>query len=185
MQVRLEKPASRHEARFLAAVRRSRALHKGLISAPNTPDRYRQYVRDLRRVNRNGFLIVTAEGDDIVGVINISEIVRGLFQSAYLGYYALMPYAGKGLMRQGFAQALDHFFDVDKLHRLEANIQPTNQRSISLVRNLGFRLEGYSPRYLKISGRWRDHERWAILAEEWRGRSIRNDGRSIRRKNEI
>jgi [ribosomal protein S5]-alanine N-acetyltransferase len=182
MQVRLEKPARRHEARLLAAVRRSRALHRGLISPPNTPDKYRQYVRDLRKVNRRGFLILTAEGNDIVGVININEIVRGLFQSAYLGYYALLPYAGKGLMRQGFALALDHFFSIDKLHRLEANIQPSNERSISLVRSLGFRLEGYSPRYLKISGRWRDHERWAILSEEWRGNGIRVDARSPRRR---
>lgn len=50
-----------------------------------------------------------------------------------------------------------------KLHRLEANIQPGNVASIALVRACGFALEGYSPRYLKIGGRWRDHERWALL----------------------
>ena len=52
------------------------------------------------------------------------------------------------------------------LHRLEANIQPENKSSIGLVRRLGFQQEGYSPRYLKVGGRWRDHERWALLAEE-------------------
>ena len=56
------------------------------------------------------------------------------------------------------------------LHRLEANIQPDNARSIGLVRSLGFRMEGFSPRYLKIGGRWRDHERWALLSDNWRGR---------------
>jgi ribosomal-protein-alanine N-acetyltransferase len=53
------------------------------------------------------------------------------------------------------------------LHRLEANIQPSNERSIALVRGLGFRKEGLSRRYLKIGGRWRDHERWALLVDEW------------------
>jgi ribosomal-protein-alanine N-acetyltransferase len=58
-----------------------------------------------------------------------------------------------------------HAFTAMKLHRLEANIQPGNQASIALVKRCGFEREGYSPRYLKIGGRWRDHERWAIRAD--------------------
>ncbi len=61
--------------------------------------------------------------------------------------------------------AVRYAFDTLGLHRVEANIQPGNAPSIALVRRLGFAREGFSPRYLRISGEWRDHERWARLAD--------------------
>jgi ribosomal-protein-alanine N-acetyltransferase len=71
-------------------------------------------------------------------------------------------------MSEAIRLILRYAFNDLKLHRLEANIQPGNVASIALVRRAGFVLEGYSRRYLKISGRWRDHERWAILIEDWK-----------------
>jgi len=70
-------------------------------------------------------------------------------------------------MRMGFELVLAKAFRKLKLHRLEANIQPANHASRRLVKRLGFTREGLSPRYLKIAGRWRDHERWALLSDEW------------------
>jgi ribosomal-protein-alanine N-acetyltransferase len=72
-------------------------------------------------------------------------------------------------MLEGVGLVLSRAFGPLRLHRVEANVQPGNERSKALVRRLGFTKEGYSERYLKIGGRWRDHERWAILAENWRG----------------
>jgi ribosomal-protein-alanine N-acetyltransferase len=71
-------------------------------------------------------------------------------------------------MEKGLRAVLNDAFRAQRLHRLEANIQPNNEASRRLVQRCGFRLEGFSPRYLKIAGRWRDHERWAITVEEWK-----------------
>jgi ribosomal-protein-alanine N-acetyltransferase len=70
-------------------------------------------------------------------------------------------------MREGLAKVIEHAFREMGLHRLEANIQPGNEASRALARGLGFQKEGYSPRYLQVDGDWKDHERWAILAEDW------------------
>jgi [ribosomal protein S5]-alanine N-acetyltransferase len=75
---------------------------------------------------------------------------------------------------QGLRAVISHCFSELGLHRLEANIQPENVRSIALVRSLGFGMEGFSPRYLKVCGRWRDHERWALLSDNWRRRKSSN-----------
>jgi ribosomal-protein-alanine N-acetyltransferase len=163
--IRLETPSLRHAPAFLEAVRRSRLLHRRLVSPPRDRAQYRAYLARLRRASHEGYFVCLPDGE-LVGVVNVSEIVRGLFQSAYLGFYAFAPHQGRGHMSAGVGLAIAAAFKKTRLHRLEANIQPGNLRSIALVKRLGFRLEGLSPRYLKISGRWRDHERWALTIED-------------------
>jgi ribosomal-protein-alanine N-acetyltransferase len=109
-----------------------------------------------------------ARSGGIVGVVSFTEIVLGVFRSAYLGYYGMADYAGSGLMTESVRAATKYAFDEIGLHRVEAAIQPGNLRSIALVRRLGFQNEGFSPKYLFINGEWRDCERWALLAENWR-----------------
>lgn len=116
---------------------------------------------------------VTVGPDDIIRAqVNVSEIVRGSFHSAYLGLMTFAPYQGQGVMRRTLTRVITRAFAPPSagglgLHRLEANIQPDNAPSLGLVARLGFRKEGYSPRYLHIGGAWRDHVRTAITAEDW------------------
>jgi [ribosomal protein S5]-alanine N-acetyltransferase len=167
--VRLEVPAAHHAEAFVAAVRASRALHGPWVSPPDSVKAYRAWLETQSGdPSRIAFLIVERESGGLVGSANASGIVRGPFKSCYFGYQAFAPFAGRGLFRAGMALCLDELFGTHDLHRVEANIQPQNERSKQVATSLGFRLEGYSPRYLKIRGRWRDHERFALLAEEWR-----------------
>jgi ribosomal-protein-alanine N-acetyltransferase len=170
-RVHVRSPRRSDEQAFIAQAARSRSLHRRWVQAPDTPDAFGVYVQRYRRagleVRNVGLLVVRNEDDAIAGVVNFSEIVRGAFQSAYVGYYAFAPLAGTGYMTEGFALALDFAFRDLELHRVEANVQPANARSLALVERLGFVREGYSRRYVKIAGRWRDHVRFGMLAEEW------------------
>ena len=164
----LRAPRAEDEREFLARVRASRALHRPWVSPPDTPARFRLLLHRLEQPSQRGFLVCRAGDGAIAGFVHLSEIVGGSFRSAYLGYYALAGFERQGFLRAGLRAVMRRAFGELKLHRLEANIQPGNAASLALVRSLAFRREGFSPRYLKIRGRWRDHERWAILAEEVR-----------------
>ena len=133
---------------------------------PSAPTSSTSCCRAARAEDFACFVVIDDESGDIAGVFNISQIVRGSFQSAFLGYYGSARHAGKGLMREGLQLVLDYAFGPLSLHRIEANIQPGNAASIALARGAGFRLEGYSPRYLLIGGQWRDHERYALTVDE-------------------
>jgi [ribosomal protein S5]-alanine N-acetyltransferase len=163
-RVYLRQPAAADQREFLAAARASRELHNPWTAAPGTAAAFRKYLKRMARADNRAFLVCRRDGDRIAGVINVTNIVLGAFRSGYLGYYAFAGHERQGLMREGLRAAMREAFGTLGLHRLEANIQPRNVASIALVKACGFELEGYSPRYLKIGGRWRDHERWAILA---------------------
>ena len=163
--VRLRRPTEGDRAAFLAAARRSRDLHHPWATAPDTDDAFDRYLERTAQPNQSCCLVVTDERE-LVGVYNLSEIVMGVFQNAYLGYYAFAPLAGTGLMRAAMPLVFTHAFEELGLHRLQANVQPGNERSRKLLETTGWREEGYAPRYLFLDGAWRDHVLYAITAED-------------------
>ena len=164
----LRRPAAGDRDAFVALSRESARFHRGLAAPPRTDHQFDAFVERCRGEAYEGFLICRVVDGSILGSIALSEIVRGHFLSAYLGYQIAARFAGQGFMTEALQLALRFAFRELGLHRVEANIQPGNDPSIALVRRAGFTLEGLSRRYLKIGGRWRDHERWALLREEWR-----------------
>jgi len=166
VELRTPTPADRDE--FLTAMRASRKLHRPWLQSPVTPEAYDQLLARTQDDRYDPLFVALRGHGPIVGFFNISEIIRGFFQSAFLGYGAVAAHAGHGYMSEGLQLVLGRAFTDLRLHRLEANIQPDNAASIALVARAGFVCEGASERYLKIGGRWRDHEHWVIRAEQWR-----------------
>lgn len=157
--------ASEHQAaRFAAAASRSKALHRAWVHPPMNAESARALLLRRQGPTDFGFLIHERASGELAGFIEVTNIVRGNFRSAYLGFYMFAGFERRGYMHWGLGEVVRRCWRDLKLHRLEANIQPGNRASIALVSKLGFAKEGYSPRYLKIGGRWRDHERWALLA---------------------
>ena len=130
--------------------------------------------------DRRTFLIhsLDPESDhDIVGKINVTDVVRGRFESAAMGYDAYDPYAGRGLFAEGLRLVVNLAFAHESaggmgLHRVAASVQPGNQASVGLLRSLGFQREGFSPRMLWLPGAdgshgWRDHFTYVVRAEDW------------------
>jgi [ribosomal protein S5]-alanine N-acetyltransferase len=172
-RVYLRAPARSDRAEFVSLMRASRAFHRPWATAPTDDEAFDAYLVDSRRPDFEAMLVCRRADRAILGFFNLSHITRGSLQSAYLGYAVASKFAGQGYMREGLDLVVHEAFVTLRLHRIEANIQPGNQASIALARGAGFVREGFSPRYLKIGGRWRDHERWAILAEDWRERQER------------
>lgn len=142
------------------AYENSISIHNPWVFAP---ENYENYLSQEGR-----YFICSSKTEAIVGTFNISGVIRGYFQSAYLGYEVFYPYQAKGFMREGLKLLLKEAFENLNLHRLEANIQPENTASIKLVSSCGFIKEGFSRNYLRVGGlAWKDHERWAIVNQNW------------------
>jgi ribosomal-protein-alanine N-acetyltransferase len=166
-EIAIRAPSAADGPAFTAAMRASAQLHADWVVPARDLAAYAGWLArgdDGRCVHR-----LVLEDGRLAGYATLSEIARGGFQNAFLSYTAVEAAARRGAMTAGLRLVLDEAFGPLALHRVEANIQPDNAPSLALVRRLGFVREGFSEAYLMIAGRWRDHERWALRAEQWAG----------------
>jgi ribosomal-protein-alanine N-acetyltransferase len=170
-RVYLRAPQPRDGPEFTALMRASRSFHRPWASAPTDGERFNAYLADSQRTDFVAMLVCRLEDGAIIGFFNLSPILVGRLRSAYLGYAVAKRHARKGYMREGIELVLAHAFGDLGLDCVEANIQPGNRASIALARGAGFQLDDCPPRYLKIGGQWRDHERWMLMSADWRARN--------------
>ncbi len=145
----------------------SKALHEPWTCPPSDEAGFRDLLSRSRGEDFRSLVGWRNDDGALAGVVNLSQIVRGNFQSCYMGFYANAATAGQGLMTETVGLTLEYAFESEGLHRIEANVQPANVASLALVRRLGFRHEGFSPRYLHVDAQWRDHDRFAMTVEDW------------------
>ncbi len=164
---------ARRAGRVADFLRRNRRFHTPWeptrLPAFFTVGFQRRILRLSYRDHRNVllFLFLRNEPDRVIGSVTLSNIVRGSFLSCFLGYRLDESCIGQGLMREALVPSLRYTFDHLGLHRVEANVMPENDRSVRLLQRLGFRNEGRAQRYLNIQGRWKDHDHYVMLSEEW------------------
>jgi ribosomal-protein-alanine N-acetyltransferase len=144
----------------------------GPWSEMNSARAYGYVYRDMKRAARRGdsmpFAVCLVENgrERLVGHVNLGNIVRRAFASAYAGYWVDHRVAGRGVIPTALALAVDHAFGPGGIHRIEVNIRPENGPSRRVVEKLGFREEAYHQRYMHIDGGWRDHLGYAMTSEE-------------------
>jgi ribosomal-protein-alanine N-acetyltransferase len=147
------------------AIVRSRALHKPWITPVATEAEIRECLSQPPDVRIS--YGIREDSGQLAGVVNINSVIHGAFQNGFLGYYAISPYEGHGFMRAGLIAVLDRAFGEHG--------STESRRTSSLITSArfasygvwAFRLEGHSPRYLRINGEWKDHDRYALTVEEW------------------
>ncbi len=124
-------------------------------------------ARDADDDRSYAFAICRVDDNRLVGRITLSNVVRAAWQNATLGYYVDQRENGRGYASEAVRLAIRFAFEVAGLHRVQAGVVPGNHASVRVLEKAGFRREGYSKRYLKLDGAWRDHEMFALTTEDF------------------
>ncbi|MCB1487403.1 MAG: GNAT family N-acetyltransferase [Bauldia sp.] len=128
--------------------------------------RIRRYQREIRSGTGYPMFVFSPDGETLLGGLTLSQVQRGVSQSAVLGYWMGKPFAGKGYMSASVRAMAAFAFDTLHLHRIEAACLPHNDASIQLLEKVGFRREGYARKFLCIDGRWQDHLLYALIRDD-------------------
>ena len=154
------------ELEYLVNYKINKHLLKPWVHVPHNKFAFREYVNEMRTDENKAFVVFNKSNKKMIGIIELRDIYMYDFKNSYIIYFGFSPNLKKGLMKDAVKLVIKLAFKKLKLHRLEANIQPTNLASLALARSCGFNHEGYSPKFIKKNGQWKDHERWAILNEK-------------------
>jgi len=129
---------------------------------------FRSQIRALLRQleSSDGMPFVILYQGEIVGQLNVANILHGSVSSCVIGYWIAPEVAGLGITPTAVALAMDYMFNAVGLHRVEIDIRPENGASIRVVQKLGLRYEGLKKHYIHINGDWRDHYVFALTYEE-------------------
>jgi [ribosomal protein S5]-alanine N-acetyltransferase len=128
--------------------------------------RLRQYQREMREDQGYAFLIFREGDATLVGGLTISNVRRGVAQSASVGYWMGLPHVRCGYMTDALRAVVPFAFGTLGLHRMEAACLPHNAPSARVLEKAGFRREGTARRYLKINDIWQDHDLYALLHDD-------------------
>lgn len=169
-KIYLRPPRTSDFAEYARLIKESAKVYHGLIPPFKGKGQFDDYLDRCRGEDFFGFLICRNADSVVVGNMNLFNLVRRSVQSAVIGYFVGAPHGRRGYATEALQLIVRFAFRKLRLHRIEASIQPHNQPSIALVKRAGFVCEGMSRRLVKIAGKWRDHQRWTIIAEEWRPR---------------
>lgn len=165
-RVELSSLAQNDEQFFLEMNQNSKSIHAPWVFPALNSEAFKEL---LDRNTQNNFetIVVRPKGkQDIIGIYNLSQIFYHNFQNTILGCFTNIEYHAQGYMREGLIHAVAYAFFKLNLHRIEANIMCSNERSIKFFKSFGFRHEGMSKNYLFIDNAWRDHEKFALTRED-------------------
>jgi len=163
-RVTLCRLTSEHRSEFVQLANVSTEFLRPWVRLPVSLAEFDEYLDRFDGQAAECTLICLKESGRIAGTASLSNIIRGPYQRATVGYNAFAPTARRGYMSEGFPLVCRFAFEELGLHRLEADIQPDNGPSLQFAKRVGLRREGYSPAYAYVNGDWRDHERWAVSA---------------------